>query len=108
TLEITIDPKCFPTRYSTNISPKPDICDYCYQNLGASEEYYKCRIYTNVKSFVKRLEKGPNSLTTKEVEEIDASETIAEKNDTAEEIELDKIQNLHMTFLNKINRVSTW
>ena len=101
TLGETVDPKCLPTGYSTNIPPSPDSCDRCHKKLDDGkvlicghgyhfecyqmleygcrhcEEYYKREIYSNVNSFLERLEKGPNVLTSDEKDEspIEENET---------------------------------
>ena len=81
TLKETVDSRCLPTGYSANIVPLPDSYDHCHKKLDEGEvlicghgyhfecyqiieygcqhyeEYYKRRIYSNVNSFLDRLEK---------------------------------------------------
>jgi len=68
------------------------------------EEYYKCGIYSNVNSFLDRLEKGPNILTSDEQDET----PVEEENKTVEEIETNRSQEVHTEFINALNHVNTW
>ncbi|POG77971.1 hypothetical protein GLOIN_2v1814843 [Rhizophagus irregularis DAOM 181602=DAOM 197198] len=128
TLRETVDPKCLPTGYSANIPPSPDACDHCRKKLDDGEvlicghgyhfecyqmmeygcrhceEYYKRGIYSNVNSFLERLERGPNVLTSEEKDE----EVPVEENETVEEIETNKSHEIHTKFLNALNSVNTW
>ncbi|CAG8747149.1 13453_t:CDS:2, partial [Funneliformis caledonium] len=117
TLGEIVNSKCLPAGYSTSVSPLPNAYDHCkkklddgevlvcghgyhfecYQKLKYSchyyEEYYKCRIYNNVNSFLKRLKKSPNILTTKE-KEGENVEDIANEDD--EKIPINKNPNKHL------------
>jgi len=130
TLDEIVDLRCLPTAYSTCTPPATDACDYCHQKLDDGEvlvcghgyhlecyqimeyschhceEYYKRGVYSNVNSFLNRLEKGPAVLTSEE--QADIEENLAEDNETAEEVNLNKIQSTHVAFLNAINQVGTW
>ncbi|UZO25449.1 uncharacterized protein OCT59_017714 [Rhizophagus irregularis] len=114
--------------YSANIPPSPDACDHCRKKLDDGEvlicghgyhfecyqmmeygcrhceEYYKRGIYSNVNSFLERLERGPNVLTSEEKDE----EVPVEENETVEEIETNKSHEIHTKFLNALNSVNTW
>ncbi|GES81508.1 hypothetical protein GLOIN_2v1872628 [Rhizophagus clarus] len=127
TLGETVDPKCLPTGYSTNMPPLPDSCDHCRKKLDDGEvlicghgyhfecyqmmeygcrhceEYYKRGIYSNVNSFLDRLEKGPNVLTSDEQDEIPT-----EENESVEEVEVNENQEVHTKLLNALRRVNTW
>jgi len=127
TLEETVDPKCLPTEYSTSIPPSPDACDHCHKKLDDGEvlicghgyhfecyqvmeygcrhceEYYKRGIYSNVNSFLDRLEKGPNVLTSEEEEEVPL-----EENETVEEVKISRNQEVHTEFINAFNHVNAW
>ena len=127
TLGETVDPKCLPIGYSTNIPLSPDSCDHCHKKLDDGEvlicghsyhfecyqmleygcrhckEYYKCEIYSNVNFFLERLEKGPNVLTSDEKDEF----TI-EENETVDEVKTNKSQEVHTEFLNVLSCVNTW
>ena len=129
-LEQIVELKCLPTGYSTNMPPLANTCDYCckkfddgevlicehgyhlecYQimNYGCHhcEEYYKCGIYSNVDSFLKRLEKGPEVLTPEENENENIEDT--DENNMVEAAEISNSQEVHTIFLNKINQVITW
>jgi hypothetical protein len=128
TLGETVDLKCLPTGYSTNVSPLPDSCDHCRKKLDDGEvlicghgyhfecyqmmeygcrhceEYYKRGIYSNVNSFLDRLEKGPNILTSDEQDET----LVEEENEVVEEVETNRSQEVHTEFINALNRVNTW
>jgi hypothetical protein len=67
------------------------------------EEYYKRGIYSNVNSFLDRLEKGPNVLTSDEQDE-----TPIEENESVEEVEANRSQEVHTELLNALRRVNTW
>lgn len=67
------------------------------------EEYYKRGIYSNVNSFLDRLEKGPNTLTSDEQDE-----TPMEENESVEEVEANGSQEVHTELLNALGRVNTW
>ncbi|CAG8650031.1 3013_t:CDS:1, partial [Funneliformis caledonium] len=132
TLGEIVDSKCLPAGYSTSVSPLPNVCDHCkkklddgevlvcghgyhfeyYQKLKYScyycEEYYKREIYNNVNSFLKRLEKGPNILTTEEKEGENVEDIANENDEKAEEIETNKSQQVHVTFINALNQIGTW
>ncbi|CAG8665389.1 1993_t:CDS:1, partial [Scutellospora calospora] len=69
---------------------------YCY------EKYYKHRVYDNVKSFLKRLEKGPNILITEEKKDLE--KTLNEDDNIVEEVDLNKTQDMHVAFLKAINQ----
>ena len=131
TLGEIVDPKCLPTGYSAGIPPSPDFCDHCKKKLSDGEvlicghgyhfecyqimeyscrhceEYYKRGIYSNVNSFLKRLEKGPNVLTTEEKEGENVEEVLSDENEKVEEVEINKGQ-VHTAFLNALNHVNTW
>ena len=128
TLGETVEPKCLPTGYSANIPPSPDTCDHCRKKLDDGEvlicghgyhfecyqsmeyscrhcvEYYKRGIYSNVNSFLDRLEKGPNVFTSEEKDE----EVPVEENEMVDEVEIDRRQEVHTQFLNALNCVNTW
>ncbi|RHZ55864.1 hypothetical protein Glove_410g70 [Diversispora epigaea] len=104
TLEETVDSRCLPTGYSTSKPPSQDTCDHCNKKLNNDEvlmyghgyyyecyqileygccyceKYYKCKIYSNVKSFLERLEKGSNILTP---EENEGEEVLVKENEPA-------------------------
>ncbi|GBB85277.1 hypothetical protein RclHR1_11830008 [Rhizophagus clarus] len=127
TLGETVDTKCLPTGYSTNMPPLPDSCDHCRKKLDDGEvlicghgyhfecyqtmeygcrhceEYYKRGIYSNVNSFIDRLEKGPNVLTSDEQDE-----SPTEENETIEEVEANGSQEVHEELLNALINVNTW
>ncbi|CAB4417283.1 unnamed protein product [Rhizophagus irregularis] len=127
TLGKTVDTKCLSTGYSTNMPPLPDSCDHCRKKLDDGEvlicghgyyfecyqmmeydcrhceEYYKRRIYSNVNSFLDRLEKGPNVLTS---DEQDGTPT--EENETVEEVEANGSQEVHAELLIALIHVNTW
>ncbi|CAG8539657.1 17651_t:CDS:2, partial [Rhizophagus irregularis] len=127
TLGETVDTKCLPTGYSTNMPPLPDSCDHCRKKLDDGEvlicghgyhfecyqmmeygcrhceEYYKRGIYSNVNSFLDRLEKGPNVLTSDEQDE-----TPTEENETVEEVEANGSQEVHAELLIALIHVNTW
>ena len=129
TLGETVDSRCLPAGYSAGVIPLPNACDHCHKKLDDGEvlvcghgyhfecyqtmeygcrhceEYYKRGIYSNVNSFLKRLEKGPNVLTTEEREN---SEEVPDENETVEEVETSRNQEVHLAFLNSLNQVITW
>jgi hypothetical protein len=80
----------------------------CYQSMEYSchhcVEYYKRGIYSNVNSFLDRLEKGPNILTSDEQDET----PIEEENETMEEVEVNGSQEVHIEFINALSHVNTW
>ncbi len=128
TLGETVDLKYLPTGYSTNVSPLSDSCDHCHKKLDDGEvlicghgyhfecyqmmeygcrhceEYYKREIYSNVNSFLDRLEKGPNILTSDKQDET----PVEEENEAVEEIETNRSQEVHTEFINALNHVNTW
>ena len=79
------------TGYSTSISPSPDSCDHCHKKLDDDKvlicrydyhfecyqmmkygcyhckKYYKRGIYSNMNSFLERLEKGSNGLIARKI-----------------------------------------
>ncbi|EXX63084.1 hypothetical protein RirG_155640 [Rhizophagus irregularis DAOM 197198w] len=67
------------------------------------EEYYKRGIYSNVNSFLDRLEKGPNVLTSDEQDK-----TPTEENETVEEVEANGSQEVHAELLIALIHVNTW
>lgn len=73
-------------------------CRYC-------EEYYKRGIYSNVNSFLERLEKGPNILTP---EENEGEEILVEENEVIEEVEMNRSQEVHDKLLEALNCINTW
>ena len=65
-------------------------------------EYYKRGIYSNVNSFLDRLEKGPSVFTSEERDEVPMEES------ETDEIEIDRGQEVHIQLLNALNCVNTW
>ncbi|RHZ85463.1 hypothetical protein Glove_65g108 [Diversispora epigaea] len=128
TLGETVDSRCLPTGYSTSVPPSPDKCDICHKNLDNGEvlicghgyhfecyqkneygcrhceEYYKRGIYSNVKSFLDRLEKGPNVLTSEEMDEYENSVN----DEVIENEEINSNQEIHTNFVMALNNVNTW
>lgn len=94
-LDKTVDRRKLPTGYHTSSPPTPSSCDKCERDLGSlnvnvlicghvyhheyyqswenrckrCEEYYKKGILTNVKSFLERLNKGGDILTSEDIDE---------------------------------------
>ncbi|CAG8674948.1 16787_t:CDS:2, partial [Funneliformis caledonium] len=95
TLGEIVDSKCLPAGYSTSLEYS---CHYC-------KEYYKRRIYNNVNFFLKRLEKGPNILTTEEKKGENVEDIANEDDEKAEEIETNKSQQVHVAFINALNQI---
>ncbi|RHZ53533.1 hypothetical protein Glove_441g50 [Diversispora epigaea] len=128
TLGETVDSRCLPTGYSTSVPPSPDKCDICHKNLDNGEvlicghgyhfecyqkneygcrhceEYYKRGIYSNVKSFLDRLEKGPNVLTSEEMDEYKNSVN----DEVIENKEINSNQEINTNFVMALNNVNTW
>lgn len=95
TLNKNVELKCLPAGYHTSFPPDPKLCDRCkrpFENdegivlicghryhlncynileerCKYCEDYYERGIFANVDSFVERLEKGPNILSSEDVEE---------------------------------------
>ena len=130
TLGEIVDLKCLPTGYSTNMPPLANTCDHCRKELDDGEvlvcghgyhlecyqimnygcrhceEYYKRGIYSNVDSFLKRLEKGPEVLTSEEKENENFEDV--DENDTVKIAETSNSQEIHTTFLNILHQVIAW
>ncbi|RGB29633.1 hypothetical protein C1646_766398 [Rhizophagus diaphanus] len=95
TLGETVDLKCLPTGYSANTPPSPDACDHCHKKLDDGEvlicgHEYHFECYQMM-----------------EYEEKD-EEVPIEENETVEEIETNKSNEIHTKFLNALNNVNTW
>ncbi|EXX63278.1 uncharacterized protein OCT59_010083 [Rhizophagus irregularis] len=71
-------------------------CHHC-------DEYYKCKIYSNVNSFLDQLEKGSNVFTFDEQDK-----TSTEENETVEEVEINGSQEVHTELLIALIHVNTW
>ncbi|RHZ47868.1 hypothetical protein Glove_566g73 [Diversispora epigaea] len=115
TLEEEVDLRRLPTGYSTSYPPKQGLCDRCklpFVNEDGSitfiyghgyhtgcyngkctycEEYYKRGIFDNVDSFLKRIEKGADTLTQEDLD--DEGNDIEEEEEQTEEIEMQDISN---------------
>ncbi|RHZ62895.1 hypothetical protein Glove_334g58 [Diversispora epigaea] len=101
TLGVTVDSQCLPTGFSTSVPHHQILVIAVTKNLIMAKG-----IYSNVKSFLERLEKGPNILTSEEREE---RENISvEENDIIEEIEINESQEVHEKFLRSLNYVNAW
>ncbi|RHZ51183.1 hypothetical protein Glove_482g48 [Diversispora epigaea] len=111
-------------------TPSQDTCDHCNKKLNNGEvlmvghgyhyecyqileygyryhyceEYYKRGIYSNVKSFLERLEKGSNILTP---EESKGEEVLVEENKVIEEVEMNRSQEVHNKLLKALNCINT-
>ncbi|RHZ88621.1 hypothetical protein Glove_21g172 [Diversispora epigaea] len=115
TLEEEVDLRRLPTGYSTSYPPQQGLCDRCklpFANedgvtfiCGHSyhtgcydkkciycEEFYKRGIFENVNSFLKRIEKGADTLTQEDLGDDDGND-IEEGEEQSEEIEIQDISN---------------
>ena len=128
TLNKTVDLKLLPTGYHTSFPPSPNSCDHCKNALEDSnnvyilicghgyhtecydilenrckycEDYYKKEIFENVDSFLKRLNKGEDILTTEDVE------TQEEEREEEQEINT-PVTNLNADLSEKIELVNEW
>src|SRR6185437_8791386 len=99
TLKEKVDTRHLPMAYSTSRPPSPELCDscklplkhndvvlicghsyhtYCYsERCVYCEEFYKKGIFENVNSFLKRIEKRADTLTS---EDLDDDENNIEEN----------------------------
>src|SRR6185312_15845412 len=78
--------------------------EYCCHHC---KEYFKKGIYYNVESFIKRLKKGPNTLTNEEKREREQEKEEQESeqdDDVAEEVKIEKSN----AFLMALNAVNGW
>src|SRR6266540_5560877 len=106
----TVDLKCFSIGYNINISLLSNSCDHYHKKLNDSKvlicgygyhfkcyqimeygchhckKYYKCEIYSNVNSFLDRLEKKPNILTSDEQDKT----LIEEENEMTEKVKVNR------------------
>ncbi|RHZ89265.1 hypothetical protein Glove_16g74 [Diversispora epigaea] len=127
TLEEEVDLRRLPTGYSTSYPPKQGLCDRCKlpfinEDSGVTficghgyhtgcyngkctycEEYYKRGIFENVNSFLKRIEKGANTLTQEDLD--DERNDIEEEQEQTEEIEMQDISNRLEI---EINQIENW
>ncbi|RHZ45924.1 hypothetical protein Glove_642g37 [Diversispora epigaea] len=122
-----VDLRRLPTGYSTSYPPKQGLCDRCKlpfinEDSGVTficghgyhtgcynrkctycEEYYKRGIFENVNSFLKRIEKGANTLTQEDLD--DERNDIEEEQEQTEEIEMQDISNRLEV---EINQIENW
>ncbi|RHZ47356.1 hypothetical protein Glove_585g4 [Diversispora epigaea] len=127
TLEEEVDLRRLPTGYSTSYPPQQGLCDRCklpFANedgvtfiCGHSyytgcydkkciycEEFYKRGIFENVNSFLKRIEKGADTLTQEDLGDDDGND-IEEGEEQSEEIEIQDISN---NLEIEINQIENW
>lgn len=74
----------FICSHSYHISCYNNKCIYC-------EEFYKCKIFENIKIFLKQIEKGSDTLTQKDID--DETNNIEKEGRQSEEIEIQDILN---------------
>ncbi len=102
-----VDLRHLPTAYSTIHLPKPGLCDSCGLQLNDDgivlvcghgyhpncynrrctycENFYKNGIFENVNSFLKRIEKGTDTLTQDDLDDEVGGEEEEESEETASE-----------------------
>ena len=122
-----VDLRRLPTGYSTSYPPKQGLCDRCklpfVNEVGVTficghgyhtncynrkciycEEFYKRGVFENVDSFLKRIEKGADTLTQEDLGDDDIND-IEEGKEQLEEIEIQDISN---SLEIEINKIENW
>ncbi|CAB4462985.1 unnamed protein product [Rhizophagus irregularis] len=125
TLGKEVDLRHLPTAYSTSYLPKSGLCDNCGLPLNNNgvvlacghgyhpvcygrrcvycENFYKKGIFENVNSFLKRVEKGTDTLTQDDLDDEINEEEEEESEETADE-EIDVSATLEAA----INNINYW
>ncbi|RIB13822.1 hypothetical protein C2G38_2196814 [Gigaspora rosea] len=125
TLKEKVDTRHLPMAYSTSRPPSPELCDscklplnhndivlicghgyhtYCYSGMCVyCEEFYKKGIFENVNSFLKRIEKGADTLTS---EDLDDDENNIEEN-MEEQPEVEDVQDISSSLAIQIEQIES-
>ena len=133
TLGKEVDLRCLPTGYSTAYPPQPGLCDHCklpfdngtvficghaYHLACYSgkcihcEEFYKKGVFTNVDSFLKRIEKSVDTFTLEDLVDNDDVEAEAEteeeeRNEEGSE-EINETLDILSRLTTEINQIGNW